>query len=75
MEETTIKKDKNNNKVFSLITSYEPFNYNEEGKMYLSFHTTKSVATMLSVEELDILINKLIDARNFLNEKNKQKNK
>lgn len=74
MLETVIKKDKNNNTIFSLNTSYEPYNYNEEGKMYLSFHTTKSVSAILSQKELDILINRLVEARNFLEEKNKQKN-
>ncbi len=74
MLKTVIKKDKNNSTILSLSTSYEPFNYNEEGKMYLSFHTTKSVNAILNKKELDILINRLVEARNFLEEKNKQKN-
>lgn len=74
MLETIIKKDKNNKKIFSLYASYNPFNYNEEGEMYFSFHTTKSVSTILNEKELDILINRLIEARKFLKEKNKEKN-
>lgn len=73
MLEKVIKKSNGEN-VFSIYKSYEPFNYDEEGKMYISFHTTKSVSTLLNEKELNALITELTEARNFLAEKNKEKN-
>ena len=68
MLEKEIRKD-----YLSLITSLSKFNYNEENKMYIAFHSTKSVSALLNEKELEILINELQQAKEILHESNKNK--
>lgn len=72
---TTIKKHKKTNEdVFTVSTSIENMNYDEESLAFLSFHTTRNISVLLNEKELEKLIEKLTETKNFLNEKNKIKN-
>lgn len=69
MLEKVIKKNH-----LSIKRSLAKFNYDEPDKMYVAFHTTKSVNAMLDEEELEILINELQEAKKVLQESNNKKN-